>query len=223
MMSCGPVTACATETPCTPRILAATSRAFPGDVSIRMNAFTAILVSSRACGLARPWLSWWRNQSTLLIIYIKSAARFAAEIAGINVLLQQRARPILVVAEHPMHHLHDREAGVQPNQVSQLERTHRLIGSELHRGVDIRDPADSFVHRVNRFVNHREQHAIDDESREILRGNRSLAEVLGEDAGLLKSRLRGRESADNFDQLHRWHRVHEMHPDDAVSARGLRS
>src|SRR3984957_7246707 len=45
-MSFGPVTACATETPGTPRILEATSRAFPGDVSIRMNAFTAIEVSS---------------------------------------------------------------------------------------------------------------------------------------------------------------------------------
>src|SRR5580700_3003421 len=99
-MSCGPVTACATETPATPR-------AFPGDVSIRMKAFTAILVSSRRAGdLGRARSARWRNQSTLLIIYIKTAARFFPEITGVDVLLQQRARPVLVVAEHPMHHLH---------------------------------------------------------------------------------------------------------------------
>src|SRR5215469_17751364 len=44
IMSCGPVTACATETPPTWRSLAATSRALPGDVSMRMNAFTAMSV-----------------------------------------------------------------------------------------------------------------------------------------------------------------------------------
>src|SRR5580700_8441626 len=128
MISCGPVTACATETPGTPRILDATSRAFPGDVSIRMNAFTAIDVSSTRA-VAGTHLAWWRNQSTLFIIYIKSTARFAAEIASVDVLLQQRARTVLVVAEHPMHHFHDREAGVEPNQISQLERAHRLIGA----------------------------------------------------------------------------------------------
>src|SRR5258708_11424844 len=132
-MSCGPVTACATETPGTPRILDATSRAFPGDVSIRMNAFTAMVVSSGRTPLRAPRSARWRNQSTLLIIYIKSAARLAAEIAGIDVFLQQRARTVLVVAEHSMHHLHDSEASVQPDQVRQLERAHWLIGAELHR------------------------------------------------------------------------------------------
>src|ERR1700691_5467950 len=121
MISCGPVTACATETPATPRILAATSRALPGEVSIRMNAFTAIVVSSRrAAGGTRS--ARWRNQSTLLIIYIKSAAGFAAQVSGVDVLLQQRARTVLVVAQHTMHHLHDRKAGVEPDQVRQLER-----------------------------------------------------------------------------------------------------
>src|SRR5580704_16020029 len=153
--------------------------------------------STRA--VAGTHLAWWRNQSTLLIIYIKSTARFAAEIASVDVLLQQRARTVLVVAEHPMHHLHDREAGVEPNQVRQLERAHRLIGAELHRRVDIRHAADAFVHRVNRFVDHRQQHAIDDEPGKILRGHRSLAELLREHAGLLKGRFRGREPANYFD------------------------
>src|SRR5208282_4214222 len=96
---------------------------------------------------AHPRSARWRNQSTFLIIYIKSAARFAAEISGIDVLLQQWTWAVLVVAEHPMHHLHDRKAGVQPDQVGQLERAHRLVGAELHRGVDIRYAANAFVHR----------------------------------------------------------------------------
>src|SRR5271154_7415872 len=102
IMSCGPVTACPTETPLTFRIFAATSRALPGDVSIRMNAFTGIPVSSPARG-ALERSARWRNQSPLLIIYIKAAARLAPQVTRIDVFLQQRARPILVVAQHAMH------------------------------------------------------------------------------------------------------------------------
>src|SRR4029077_13143275 len=114
MMSCGPVTACATDTPPTLRILAATSRAFPGDVSIKINAFTDMIASSRRAMRHRVSMGSWRNQTALLIVFIKAPPTLAPEISCIHVLLQQRARTILVVAEHSMHHLHNREASVEP-------------------------------------------------------------------------------------------------------------
>src|SRR5215471_10630248 len=45
-MSWGPVTACAADTPSTCRSFCATSLALPGEVSIRMKAFTNIGASS---------------------------------------------------------------------------------------------------------------------------------------------------------------------------------
>src|ERR1700676_2886337 len=98
MMSCGPVTACATDTPPTLRILAATSRAFPGDVSIRINAFTDMIASSRRAMRPRVSMGSWRNQTALLVVFVKTAPALAPEISRVDVLLQQRARTILVVA-----------------------------------------------------------------------------------------------------------------------------
>src|SRR5216684_5476559 len=167
-------------------------------------------------------MGWW-NQTALLIVFIKAAAGLAPEISRVHVLLEQRAGTILVVAEHPMHHLHDREAGVEPDQVGQLERPHRLIGAEFYRGVDIGYAANPFVECVNRFVDHRQQHAIYDEAREILRSHRGLAELLRQPASLLEGRFGSREAADNFDQLHRGNRIHEMHPDYTIGAAGPRT
>src|SRR5262245_60373577 len=70
----------------------------------------------------------------LRIVLVEPAADLLAEPAGGDVLPEQRARPVLVVAELAVQHLGDRQAGVEPDQVGQLERTHRVVEPEPHAG-----------------------------------------------------------------------------------------
>src|SRR5690242_9045585 len=147
MMSWGPVTACATETPCTCRSLPATSRAFPGEVSMRMKALTAMCVPPRRlpssryanAGRARSSERRRRHRVSVLIIGIETASGLASQVTRIDVLLEQRTGAIFVVAQHPMHHFHDRQAGVESDKVGEFQRPHRLIGPQLHRGIDVGD------------------------------------------------------------------------------------
>ena len=55
-----------------------------------------------------------------------------------------------------MQDLHDREAGVEPDEIGEFERPHRVVGAEPHGGVDRLDIADAFIERVNRLVDHRQ-------------------------------------------------------------------
>src|ERR1700680_4818515 len=102
-------------------------------------------------------VSDWRRRVTLSVVSVEATAGLATEITRIDVLLEQRAWPVLVVTEHPMHHLHDREAGIEADQVGELEGSHRLIRAELHCGIDIGDAANALIERVNAFVDHRQQ------------------------------------------------------------------
>src|SRR5947208_14700553 len=89
-------------------------------------------------------------------VAVEATAGLPAEVARVDVLLEERARPILVIAENAMHDFHDCEARVETDEVSELEGPHRLIRAELHRGVDVLLTADPFVDRVDRLVDHRE-------------------------------------------------------------------
>ena len=73
----------------------------------------------------------------------------------------------LRVGQAVMQHLHDRQAGIEADEVGQLQRPHRVVGAQPHGGVDRLDLADAFIQRVDRLVDHRHQDAVDDEGREI--------------------------------------------------------
>ena len=82
------------------------------------------------------------------------------------------------------------------------------------------DGADALIQRVDRLVDHRQQDAVDDEGREILRDGRDLAEAFDELARSRERLVLGRDAADQLDQLHHRHRVHEMHADEALGPVG---
>ena len=118
----------------------------------------------------------------LAAIVVEAALDLAAEPAGLDVLHQQRAGAVLAVGQALVEHLHDRQAGVEADEVGELQRPHRVVGAELHRVVDALDRADALVERVDRLVDHRQQDAVDDEGREVLGGDRGLAQLLGQAA-----------------------------------------
>ena len=115
-----------------------------------------------------------------------------------------------------VQHLHDREAGVEPDEIGEFQRTHRMMGAEPHRRVDRLDVADAFIERVDRLVDHRQQDAVDDEGRKIFRDRDLLAELGDELLGGLEGRVVGGDAADDLDQFHQRHRIHEMNADEAL-------
>src|SRR5216683_6909577 len=120
-----------------------------------------------------------RYQGAIFVVAVKAAHSLASEVTGVDVLLEQRAGPVLIVAQDLMHDLHDREAGIKADEIRQLERPHRLIGAQLHRSINVGDTADSLIERIDRFIDHREQNAIYDKARKIFRGHRAFAELSG--------------------------------------------
>jgi hypothetical protein len=79
--------------------------------------------------------------------------------------------------------------------------------------------ATPFHQAVDRLVDHGHQHAVADEAGVVLHRDRVLPSSC---AGLRHELERGRAgglAADDLDQLHHRHRVHEVHADDAVGAR----
>ena len=99
----------------------------------------------------------------------------------------------------------------RPMKSASVERAHRLVGAELHRGVDDLDGADALVERVDRLVDHRHQDAVDDEGREVLGRGRGLAHLLARRRAWPVGRLVGGDAADQLHELHHRHRVHEVH------------
>ena len=109
-----------------------------------------------------------------------------------------------------MQHVHDGKAGVQPDEIGQFQRPHRVIGPELHRLVDGLHVAHAFIERVDRLVDHRHQDAVHDEGGEVLGGGRGLADPVDDGLAGGKGFLVRGDAADQFHQLHHRNRVHEV-------------
>ena len=129
-----------------------------------------------------------RRHRLLAAIVVEAAIGLAAEPAGLDVFHQQRAGAVLRIRQALVQHLHHRQAGIEADEVGELQRAHRMVRAELHRGVDRLDGADALVERVDRLVDHRQQDAVDDEGREVLGDRDRLAELLDE----LPARIEGR-------------------------------
>ena len=98
-----------------------------------------------------------------------------------------------------------------------------MVGAELHRGVDGGDGADAFVEGVDRLVDHRHEHAVDDEGGEILGVGGGFAERLGKGDGGVVGRRIGGDAPDDLHEIHQRHRVHEVQADESLRAiRGRR-
>ena len=65
-----------------------------------------------------------------LVVLVEAAPRLAAEPTRLHVLAEQRTRCVLRVAETLVEHLHDRHTGVEPDQIRERERAHRMVEAE---------------------------------------------------------------------------------------------
>ncbi len=94
----------------------------------------------------------------------RTPAGLAAEMAGVDHLLQQRRRAIFRIVEALVEHFHHRQHGVEPDQVGERQRADRVVAAELHAGIDLLRRRDAFLQREDRLVDHRAQDAVDRES-----------------------------------------------------------
>src|SRR5215471_14257755 len=118
-----------------------------------------------------PWLTntcrHGRNASArrhrlLAAIIVKAAIGLTPEPAGLDVFHQQRTRPIFRVGQPLVQYLHHRQARIEPDEIGELERTHRVVRAKAHRSVDAVNGANALVQRIDRLVDHRQQNAVYD-------------------------------------------------------------
>src|SRR5512133_1941037 len=98
----------------------------------------------------RPWTRadrFSRNALMPSLVVIEAAPRLAAQPPRGDVLAEDRGRPVLVVPELAVEHLRDEQARVEPDEVGERERAHRMIEAELHAGVDVRRRREPLVER----------------------------------------------------------------------------
>src|SRR5262245_3231071 len=84
-------------------------------------------------------------------VFIDAAADFASQTTGPDVLHEQRTRTVLL-AHAALQILEDAQARIEPDEIDELERAHRMIETELQRFVDVACGGDAFEQHVERFV-----------------------------------------------------------------------
>ena len=115
-----------------------------------------------------------------------------------------------------MQHVHDRDARVQPDQVGERQRSHRMGEAELRDRVDRLGFRDALEHGVRGLVDERHQDPVRNEAGKVVGVRRHLAEVLSQLRDR-RGRLVGRlQRADHLHELQHRHRIEEVHPDHAV-------
>ena len=97
-----------------------------------------------------------------------------------------------------------------------------MVRAELHGGVDSLHRADAFIEGIDRLIDHRNQNPIDDKGGEIFGIGGGLAQGTGEGHGGLIGANVGGDAANDLDQLHQRHGIHEMQADKALRPVGRR-
>ena len=120
----------------------------------------------------------FRHKNTSIVLVAEHApTRLATKMAGSHQLLEQRTWPVFRIGELVMEDLHHREQHIEPDHVGQGQRTDRMIATELHSLVDVLGARISLGKHEERFIDHRQDNAIDDEPRRAFDGDGRLAEL----------------------------------------------
>src|SRR5262249_4657283 len=109
-----------------------------------------------------------RRDRLFAAVIVETALGLSPKPAGLDILHQERARPVFGIGQPLVQHLHDRQTSVEADEVGKLERPHRMMGAEPHRGVDCLNVSDALIERIDCLVDHRQQNTVDDERGEVL-------------------------------------------------------
>lgn len=109
-----------------------------------------------------------------------------------------------------MQHLHDSQAGIQPDEIGQLERAHGNIRAVLHDSIDRVPIAHSRLETDNRLIDVRHQDPVGQEAGGIRTDGGDLAETLAEGNGGLEGLGASLETRDDLHALLNGDGVHEV-------------
>src|SRR6266853_2130967 len=121
-------------------------------------------IFSRANSRA-SWATWSR---TSVAVDIEPHAGFSAEPPRRDHLLEQPGGPVLGIGKAFDHHLENREADVEPDEIGERQRPERMLHAERHHLIDRFRRGDAFLHAQDRLVDHRHQHAVGYKPRRII-------------------------------------------------------
>ena len=124
-------------------------------------------------------------------------------------------RAVLLVTGLMADGLHDCEVDVVANQVSGVKRAGLHAGAQLHCAVNVFRRSDAVCNNTHCFVHHRDEHAVYNEARTLVDGNRGLAEALHQLESGGEGLFRGLHCMNNLNQLHDLRRVEEVAADEA--------
>src|SRR6056297_879707 len=92
---------------------------------------TARLISLIPKFRNRPLLPSPRRHRLLAAIVIETTPGLAPQPASLDIFRQQRTGPVLGVRQPVMQHVHDRKTGIEPDEIRQFQRPHRMVGPQL--------------------------------------------------------------------------------------------
>src|SRR5450830_9478 len=144
------------------------------------------------------------------VVAVEAPPGLAAELAGEHHLLHKRRRRETFLAILVEHDLADVVGRVDPDEIEQRERTHRMGAAELHSAVDVRNRPDPLFQRADRVEEIRDEQPVDDEAGIVAGGDRLLAERPRELHHLPVGRIARDDRSHDFDELHHGHGVEEM-------------
>src|SRR5258706_1323093 len=143
-----------------------------------------------------------RMSGASVAVDIKPHARFSAEPPRRDHLLEQPGRTVLRIGKTFDHHVENREADVEPDQIGERQRPERMLHAERHHLIDRLSRGDPFLHAQDRLVDHRHQHAIGYKPRRIIYLDGCFAKFLG---NLDNPRCRACKCLDSLYNLHQRH------------------
>src|SRR6266571_7409332 len=120
------------------------------------------------CLFFGEWVESPGHVGSLLVVGIEATTAFPAEPSSGDILLEQRTRPVLRVAESIAQYFQNSDARVESDEIGESERTHRVIHSKRHDLIDRVRLSDTFHQTVSRFVDHWHQNPIRDEAGKVV-------------------------------------------------------
>ena len=120
----------------------------------------------------------------------------------------------MLEAEAVLEDAHDPEADVEPDEVGELERPHRMVQPDSRTGIDVLGAPDALLVGAHRLHEERHEDAIHDEPGPVGGHDDLLAELGRQGADGLHRLVGGGLAADELDERHDRDRAEEMHPDE---------
>ena len=117
------------------------------------------------------------------------------------------------LAERRVQVLRDGEPHIEPDEIGELQGTHRVVVAQLHGLVDVFGAGNALLQHAHRLEAEDHAEPARGKARRIAHHDRLFAELARERGGALGGWNAVARMRDDFHELHHVHGIEEMHPD----------